>query len=140
VVDPGRPGARGQGIAEQQAAAAPHLQHVIAGPGRERVQDRPPGEVVHILGTVDLARPAPARPPGHPVGEPAGKRVLGQPAIVPRRDILITQPEPAQRLLSVARLHLRHISPFLAVSRRRSGHPEGASRKGPAGQRRAGLP
>jgi len=37
------------------------------------------------------------RPPGHPVGkpavgEPAGKRLLGQAALVPRRDILIGEP------------------------------------------------
>jgi hypothetical protein len=89
---------------------------MIARPGLEGVQDRALGEVMDVLGAVNLARTPPARPPGHPVGEPVGKRIIGQAAILPRRDVLLTEPEIAHRLLGTARLHIWHAAPLPPAS------------------------
>ncbi len=56
VVEPRCAGAGRLRLAEQEPAAAADLEEVIARLERENLEDRPPREVVDVLGAVDLPR------------------------------------------------------------------------------------
>jgi hypothetical protein len=108
VIQPGRTGAGSERVAKQQAAAAADLEHVVRGAERERVQDRPAGEVVGVLGAVHLPSPRSAGPARNPVGQPAVERIRGQTAVLPRGEILRAQPERAERLREPIPIRVAH--------------------------------
>jgi hypothetical protein len=88
MVEPGGASAAGERIAQQQPAAAPHLEHVIAGLERQRLEDGPASKVMHVLGPVHVAGPRAGGTARHPVGEPIHEGVFGQPGLAPGGEIL----------------------------------------------------
>jgi hypothetical protein len=96
VVHADRLRARGERVAQQQPAAAAELEQPVTGPERQRVEDRPAREVVHVVGAVDLASAGAGRAPREPIGQPVVERVGGEATRLPRRLVLVAQPEPPQ--------------------------------------------
>ena len=93
MVEAGRGGAGRERVAQQQPAAAAELEQPVAGPQGQHVQDRPARELVRVLGAVDLARPVACRPPRDAIGQPVLERRGGEAARLPRRLVLVAEPE-----------------------------------------------
>jgi hypothetical protein len=108
MVEAGGTGAHGKGIAEQEAPTTAQLEHVIARSKGEGREDRAPREVVNIFGAVHRACAGTGRTPGNAVREPIYKDLLGETALPPRGQVLLSQSECAQGRLVVARLVVTH--------------------------------
>ena len=93
MVEAGRDRAGRERVAQQQPAAAAELEQPVAGAERQRVEDRPAREVVDVLGAVDLAGAVAARASRDAVGQPVLERRGGKAARLPRRLVLVAEPE-----------------------------------------------
>ncbi len=120
VVDPGRLGAQPECLAQEQPAAAPELEQVVARSERERVEDVPAGEIVDVFGAVDPARPSPGRTSGDAIGQPVLKVLIVKPARPPGLEVLVAETEPLEDFDYVARRSLRAASSAARVRIRSS--------------------
>jgi hypothetical protein len=82
VIEPGGSGAGGHRVPQQQTAATADLEQAIAVSETERVEDRAPREVVHVIGSVDRACTTTYRPARDPIGQPVNERSSGLPALL----------------------------------------------------------
>ena len=80
-------------IAEQETAAASDVEELVAGAEGEILEDRHPGEVVDVRGTVDGDRARAGRPAGDAVDQPVVELRVREPGCDPGLPVLVAQPE-----------------------------------------------
>ena len=96
MIEPCDGGARRQGVAQQEAAAAADIEQPVLRLEGERVEDRAAREVVYVVGAVYLARAAPRGPPRDAVHEPVLEGIRRKLALLPRGAIVVTETELPQ--------------------------------------------
>jgi hypothetical protein len=98
VVESCRVGTLSHRIAEQEPTPASDIEHVVAWPERQSVEDRAAGEVVDVFASVHDPGAGSRRPTGNAVGEPVVEVGVWPATRMPARQILVAELESTKSL------------------------------------------
>jgi len=99
VIESGGDRSGAQRLTQEQASSASDLEQMVARGEAEGIEDRPPREVVHVLGSVDGAGAGSGRSPRHAVDQPILEGILRKPGCPPGREVVRAETEAVERLL-----------------------------------------
>ena len=99
MIEAGHDGAGAGGVTQQQAAATADVEQTVAPLQAERVEDRMPGEVVHVVGAVYGAGARAGRTTRDAIGQPIGEPIVRQLRGPPGGEPVVAEAETGDRLL-----------------------------------------